>query len=113
LPNGRHDSETRAILTTISVPTCLLLSFIPSSAHGGTTKAVGSIDALEADLYRWHGELPNWKGAFRLNCGTGKASQQQQRRNRVALSVVGIVSAEIAVVLVLILILILILILVS
>jgi hypothetical protein len=26
-------------------------------AHGGTTNAVGSIDALEADLYRWHGEL--------------------------------------------------------
>jgi hypothetical protein len=26
-------------------------------AHGGTTSAVGSIDALEADLYRWHGEL--------------------------------------------------------
>jgi hypothetical protein len=25
-------------------------------AHGGTTNAVGSIDALEADLYRWHGE---------------------------------------------------------
>jgi len=28
-------------------------------AHGGTTNAVGSIDALEADLYRWHGELRN------------------------------------------------------
>ncbi len=26
-------------------------------AHGGTTNAVGSIDALEADLYRWLGEL--------------------------------------------------------
>ncbi len=26
-------------------------------AHGGTTNAVGSIDALEADLYRWHAEL--------------------------------------------------------
>lgn len=26
-------------------------------AHGGTTNAVGSIDALEADLYRWHGQL--------------------------------------------------------
>jgi hypothetical protein len=26
-------------------------------AHGGTTDAVGSIDALEADLYRWHAEL--------------------------------------------------------
>jgi len=26
-------------------------------AHGGTTNAVGSIDALEADLYRWRGEL--------------------------------------------------------
>ena len=26
-------------------------------AHGGTTNAVGSIDALEADLYRWQGEL--------------------------------------------------------
>jgi hypothetical protein len=26
-------------------------------AHGGTTDAVGSIDALEADLYRWHREL--------------------------------------------------------
>ncbi len=28
-------------------------------AHGGTTNAVGSIDALEADLYRWFGELRN------------------------------------------------------
>ncbi|ABD87076.1 hypothetical protein [Rhodopseudomonas palustris] len=28
-------------------------------AHGGTTSAVGSIDALVADLYRWHGELRN------------------------------------------------------
>jgi hypothetical protein len=28
-------------------------------AHGGTTDAVGSIDALEANLYRWHGELRN------------------------------------------------------
>jgi hypothetical protein len=28
-------------------------------AHGGTTNAVGSIDALEADLYRWRGELRN------------------------------------------------------
>lgn len=26
-------------------------------AHGGTTNAVGSIDAIEAKLYRWHGEL--------------------------------------------------------
>jgi hypothetical protein len=26
-------------------------------AHGGTTNPVGSIDALEADLYRWRGEL--------------------------------------------------------
>jgi len=26
-------------------------------AHGGTTNAVGSIDALVADLYRWHREL--------------------------------------------------------
>lgn len=26
-------------------------------AHGGTTSPVGSIDALEADLYRWHSEL--------------------------------------------------------
>jgi hypothetical protein len=26
-------------------------------AHGGTTSAVGSIDALEGDLYRWHREL--------------------------------------------------------
>ena len=26
-------------------------------AHGGTTNAVGSIDAFEADLYRWHREL--------------------------------------------------------
>lgn len=26
-------------------------------AHGGTTNAVGSIDALEADLYRWQAEL--------------------------------------------------------
>jgi hypothetical protein len=26
-------------------------------AHGGTTTAVGSIDSLEADLYRWHAEL--------------------------------------------------------
>jgi hypothetical protein len=26
-------------------------------AHGGTTNAVGSIDLLEANLYRWHGEL--------------------------------------------------------
>lgn len=26
-------------------------------AHGGTSNAVGSIDALEADLYRWRGEL--------------------------------------------------------
>jgi len=26
-------------------------------AHGGMTNAVGSIDALEADLYRWNGEL--------------------------------------------------------
>jgi len=26
-------------------------------AHGGTTNAVGSIDALEADLYRWSAEL--------------------------------------------------------
>ena len=26
-------------------------------AHGGTTNAVGSIDALEAQLYRWNGEL--------------------------------------------------------
>ncbi|QLH73015.1 hypothetical protein [Rhodopseudomonas palustris] len=26
-------------------------------AHGGTTNAVGSIDALEADLYRWQSEL--------------------------------------------------------
>jgi hypothetical protein len=28
-------------------------------AHGGTTNAVGSIDALEADLYQWDGELRN------------------------------------------------------
>lgn len=28
-------------------------------AHGGTTNAVGSIDALESDLYRWHSELQN------------------------------------------------------
>lgn len=26
-------------------------------AHGGTTTAVGSIDKLEEDLYRWQGEL--------------------------------------------------------
>lgn len=26
-------------------------------AHGGTTNPVGSIDALEADLYRWNAEL--------------------------------------------------------
>lgn len=26
-------------------------------AHGGTSDAVGSIDAFEADLYRWHAEL--------------------------------------------------------
>lgn len=26
-------------------------------AHGGTTNPVGSIDALEAGLYRWHSEL--------------------------------------------------------
>jgi hypothetical protein len=26
-------------------------------AHGGTTNPVGSIDAFEADLYRWHAEL--------------------------------------------------------
>lgn len=26
-------------------------------AHGGTTSVVGSIDALEADLYHWRGEL--------------------------------------------------------
>lgn len=26
-------------------------------AHGGTTNAVGSIDSLESDLYRWNGEL--------------------------------------------------------
>lgn len=26
-------------------------------AHGGMTDPVGSIDALEADIYRWHGEL--------------------------------------------------------
>ncbi len=26
-------------------------------AHGGTTNAVGSIDALEADIYRWHQDL--------------------------------------------------------
>ncbi|NJO53956.1 MAG: hypothetical protein HC829_03145 [Bacteroidales bacterium] len=28
-------------------------------AHGGTTNAVGSIDALEVELYRWSGELQN------------------------------------------------------
>jgi hypothetical protein len=28
-------------------------------AHGGTTNAVGSIDALQALLFRWHGELRN------------------------------------------------------
>lgn len=26
-------------------------------AHGGTTAPIGSIDALESDLYRWQGEL--------------------------------------------------------
>jgi len=26
-------------------------------AHGGTTNAVGSIDGIAADLYRWYGEL--------------------------------------------------------
>lgn len=26
-------------------------------AHGGTTNPVGSIDALEADLYQWHSQL--------------------------------------------------------